>query len=131
MHAKNAIPGRSSLKDTVRIVLLHKHLLLSLLNLLDNLPLTIVFETASRNLVQSQDLLIRVLDQDILALWSLETHISNRTNNTPAVGEREVHLGSKVARLPAYDAEDNVAVVGLGVGTGDESDFMVSIGTLL
>lgn len=98
-----------------------KHLLLSLLNFLDNLSLAIILKATSRNLVQSQDLLVRVLDQNILALWTLETHISDRADDTPAVGEGEIHLRCEVAGLPADDAEDNMAVVCLWVGAGDES----------
>ena len=83
----------------------------------------VILKAASRNLVESQYLLVRVLDQDILSFWSLETHVSDCADDAPAVGEREVHLGGKVAGLPPDDAEDNVAVVGLGVRTGDESNL--------
>ena len=83
----------------------------------------VILKAASRNLVESQYLLVRVLDQNILSLWALEAHVSDCADDTPAVGEREVHLGGKVAGLPPDDAEDNVAVVGLGVRTRDESNL--------
>ena len=62
-----------------------KHLLLSLLNFLNNLPLSVILEATSRNLIQSQDLLVWVLDENVLALWALEAHISDRANDTPSV----------------------------------------------
>ena len=83
----------------------------------------VILKAASWNLVESQYLLVRVLDQDILSFWSLETHVSDCADNTPPVGEREVHLGCKVTGLPADNAEDNVAVIGLGVRTRDESNL--------
>jgi hypothetical protein len=77
---------------THTIFLYIKHLLLSLLDFLNDLPLTVIFEAASRDLIQSQDLLVWVLDKHVLAFWSLETHISDGSDNTPPIGEREIHL---------------------------------------
>ena len=96
-------------------------LLILNLNFLNNLSLAIILKATSRHLVQSQNLLVGVLNQDILALVTLETHVGNRTHDTPAVREREIHLLREVAGLPAHDTEDHVAVVCLGVCAGDES----------
>ncbi len=103
-------------------------LLLNLLHLLNNLTLalSLVFKASSRNFIQSQDLLIRILDEDVLALLTLETHINNGSDNTPTVREREVHLVGEVTGLPTDDAEDYVAIVGFGVRTGDEAGRGVS-----
>jgi hypothetical protein len=97
-----------------------KNLLLTLLNLLNNL-LPIILKASSRNLIQSQNLLIRVLNKHVFAFVTLKTHISDRADDTPAIGELEVHLLCEVAGLPTDDAEDDVTVVGLGVCAGDES----------
>lgn len=85
------------------------------------LVLVFVFEAAGRNLVQAKDGLVGVLDEDELAVVSLETHVGNGSDDTPAVREGQVHLVSEVAGLPANDAENDVLVVGAGVDTRNES----------
>jgi hypothetical protein len=96
---------------------------LLLLILLSDLSLLLglLLKRRTRHVVQSQDLLIWVLDKHVLALGLRHAHVDDSADDTPAVGEGEVHLRREVAGLPADDAEDHVAVVGLGVGTGDES----------
>lgn len=98
------------------------YLLFSLLDFLNLLLLVVLLvEAASRDLVQSQDRLVGVLDEDKLALLALEAHVGNGADDTPAVGEGQVHLVGEVAGLPANDAENNVLIVGSGAGAGDES----------
>lgn len=99
------------------------YLLFLLLGLLDDLALAIVLKGVHGNLVQAQHWLVGVLDEHVLALLTLQAHVGDRADNTPSVGERQVHLLCKVARLPAYDAENDVAIVRLGVGTRDESRY--------
>jgi hypothetical protein len=77
---------------TIRFFTQNKHLLLDLLGFFDNLSLSIILEASSRYLIKSQDLLVRVLDKHVLALWTLQTHVGDCSDDTPTVGEREVHL---------------------------------------
>lgn len=100
---------------------INTYLILGLINFLDDLTFAIILETASWDLVQAQDLLVGVLDKNVLALLTLETHVGDCADNTPTVGQAQVHLLSEVAGLPAYNTEDNVLVVSLGVGTRNES----------
>jgi hypothetical protein len=106
------------LKPTPLILYLLFGLLLNLLNLL---LVVILIEAASRDLVQSQDRLVGVLDEDELALLALEAHVGNGADDTPAVGEGQVHLVGEVAGLPADDAKNNVLIVSSGAGAGNES----------
>ncbi len=99
------------------------NLFIDLLRLLDDITLCIILEAPGGNFIQSQDLLVRILDQDELAFFTLETHVSDGADDAPSVGQAQVHLLSEVAGLPAYDAENNVLVIGLGVCTGDESVY--------
>lgn len=62
-----------------------KSLLLSFLHLLDDLAFSIILKASSGDFVQSQDLLVRVLHQDILALLALETHVCDCAHDTPTV----------------------------------------------
>ena len=96
-------------------------LFLSLLDLLDDLALAIILKAACRYLVQSQHWLVGILDEHIFALLTLETHVCDCAYDTPSVGERKVHLLGKIARLPSNNTEDDMSVIGLGVGTGYES----------
>lgn len=97
-------------------------LLITLTRLGHLLHLVVAVEAARGELVQAEDRLVGVLDEDVLAvLLASETHVGNSADNTPAVGQRQVHLVGEVARLPADDAEDDVLVVGLGVGARDET----------
>lgn len=98
-------------------------LLVTLALLLRGLVLLVVLvEAASGHLVQAEDGLVGVLDEDVLAvLLALEAHVGDGADDTPTVGEGQVHLVSEVAGLPADDAEDDVLVVGLGVGAGHET----------
>jgi hypothetical protein len=83
----------------------------------------IIVETASRHLVQTEDRLVGVLDEDELGILALaaETHVGNSANNTPTVGERQVHLVSEITGLPANNAQYDVLVIGAGSKTGDKT----------
>lgn len=100
-------------------------LFLSLLTLLLDLVqlLNLLVEAAGGDLVQAEDVLVGVLDEDELGVLrlGLEAHIGNGADNTPAVGELEVHLVGEVLGLPANNAENDVLVVDLGVNAGDET----------
>jgi len=86
----------------------------------------IIIEAAGGELVQAENVLVGILHQDELAVFGLlQAHIGDRPDDTPAVGQLQVHLVGKVSGLPADNTEDNVLVVGLGVGTGDESIFVL------
>lgn len=97
-------------------------LLLLALGLL-NLLLFLIVEAASRHLVQTEDRLVRVLDEDKLGILALatETHVGDGANNTPTIGEREVHLVSEIAGLPADNAQYDVLVIGAGSKTGNKT----------
>lgn len=86
--------------------------------------LILLLKAPRGNLVQTQDGLVRILDQDKLAFLFLavETHVRNGTHDTPAVGQGQVHLVGEVAGFPANDAEDDVLVVEAGVDARDESE---------
>lgn len=100
-------------------------LFLSLLALLLDLLqlLNLLVEAAGGDLVQAEDVLVGVLDKDELGVLrvGLEAHVGNGADDTPAVGEREVHLVGEILGLPANNAENNVLVVDLGVDAGDET----------
>lgn len=89
----------------------------------------VILEAASRNLVQAQDGLVGVLDENELSVLTgaAEAHVGNGTDDTPAVGQGEVHLVGEVAGLPADNAQDDVLVVRAGVESRDETNQMVSI----
>lgn len=97
-------------------------LLLLALGLL-NLLLLIIVEAASRHLVQTEDRLVRVLNEDKLGILALaaETHVGDSANNTPTVGERQVHLVSEIAGLPANNAQYDMLVIGAGGKTGNKT----------
>lgn len=81
----------------------------------------ILVEAADGDFVQTKDGLVGVFDEDKLALLALETHVGNGADDTPTVGEGQVHLVGEVAGFPADNAEDDVLIVGARVNTGDES----------
>jgi len=90
--------------------------LLRFLFLFRNLALLhLLFERVIRNRVQPEDRLVRVLDEHVLTVLHLETHVHNRADNTPPVVEVERHLRSKVTRLVGEHPQDDVVVVVLGV----------------
>jgi len=93
--------------------------------------LLILVESGGGDLVEPKDGLVGVLDEYVLALRHLHAHVDDRADYAPAVVEVQVHLRGEVARLEGYDAEDGVAVVVLGVRTGDESLTMKSISVLM
>lgn len=101
-------------------------LLVILLTLLFLLLLLLVLIQATRgDAVQSQDGLVGVLEQDKFAVAALvlQAHVGNGADDTPSVGEGQVHLSGKVAGLPANNAENDVLVVGAGIDTGDETGY--------
>lgn len=63
--------------------------------------------------------LVRVLDQHILALGLRQAQIGDRANDTPAVGQVDVDLSGKFARLVPLSAENGVTRRIARVGTGD------------
>jgi hypothetical protein len=74
-----------------------------------------------RHSVKSKDGLVGVLNQDVLALIHLETHVDDSTNNGPSVVEIECHLVGEVTGLVSEDTEDDVIIVVLRVCSGNES----------
>lgn len=87
----------------------------------------VLVEAAGGDFVESKNGLVGVLDEDELALLALEAHVGNGADDTPAVGEGQVHLVGEVAGLPADDAEDDVLVVGAGVDARDKSGRVVQL----
>jgi hypothetical protein len=87
----------------------------------------LLLECVERDLVQTKQRLVGVLDEHVLALVHAKDHIDDSTNNTPTVVEVERHLGSEVAGLIGKHTEDNVVVVVLGVGTGDETTITLEL----
>ena len=53
--------------------------------------------------------LVRVLEQDVLALRLLEAEVGDGADDSPSVGEVDVHLRRKVSWLVPLGAEDRVA----------------------
>ena len=74
-----------------------------------------------RHRVKSKDRLVGVLNQDVLALIHLETHVDDSADNGPSVVEIKCHLVGEVAGLVSEDTEDDVVVVVLRVCSGNES----------
>lgn len=111
---------KSRLYNSTNMV--HSLLLLCLNLLLSTSDLLVVLvEAAGGHLVQAEDGLVGVLDQHVPAVVALQAHVGDGAHDAPAVGQRQVHLVGEVARLPAHDAQDDVLVVLLGVGAGDEA----------
>lgn len=79
------------------------------------------FERVFRHRVEAENGLVGVLDQNVLAFVHLHAHVDDGADDTPSVVEVERHLRGEVTRLVGEDAEDDVVVVVLGVGAGDES----------
>lgn len=65
--------------------------------------------------------LVGVLEEYVLALGLLEAQIGDGPDNSPSVGERDVHLRSKLAGLVPLGTEDGVTGRVAGVGTRDVS----------
>lgn len=86
-------------------------LLINLLNFA--LVLTILVQAVGRNFIQTEDGLVGVLDEDELAVLPLETHVDDGADNTPSVGQRQVHLVGEVSGLPADNPQDDVLIVRL------------------
>lgn len=84
-----------------------------------------LLESADGHLVKSQQGLVRVLDEDILAIFHVPAHVNDRANNTPSVGKIEVHLLSEFTWIIAHDAENDVPVGSLGGRAGDETGYKV------
>jgi hypothetical protein len=64
---------------------------------------------------------VGVLDEDVFAFGLLEEEISDSSDDTPTVGERDVHLSSKVFGLVVLNTDNDVVGVVLGCGSGDVS----------
>lgn len=96
-------------------------LLLLIVLLWNRSILSLLLKRVIRHLVEAENRLVGVLDKDVLALGHLQAHIRNGTDDTPAVGQVECHLGGELTRLSAEDAENDVVIVVLGVGTGHET----------
>jgi len=79
--------------------------------------LSLIFKRPGGDLVEPQESLIRVLDEDILAILHSTHHIDNRPDNTPSVREVQVHLLGEFARVVAYNAQNDMFVWGLGRDT--------------
>ena len=62
------------------------------------------------HLIQSEQCLIWILYQDVFAIFHVSAHIDDGPDDTPAVGEVEIHLLGEFARIVADDAEDDVSV---------------------
>ena len=74
--------------------------------------------------------LVRVLDQDVLALGHLHAEICDRAHDTPTIGQRYVELCSKVCRADGRRAENSVACVVARVRAGHIANKTVSASRL-
>lgn len=81
----------------------------------------ILFKTTRRNLVEAENALVRILDEDKLAVLALQAHISDSPHDTPSIGQLKIHLVCEILGLPSYDTQDNVLVICLGVCAGYKS----------
>lgn len=71
--------------------------------------------------IQSQQSLVGIFDQNVLAIFHIPTHIDNGPDDAPAVSEVEIHLLGELARIVADDAEDDMSIGDLGGSSGDET----------
>ena len=120
------IPSDHGSRSIVYLITLHdtppRPAALLLVLLLGDLALLDLFlEGVVWDRVQAQDRLVRILDEHVLALVHLEAHVDDGADDAPAIVEVECHLVGEVARLVGEHAEDDVVVVGCGVGAGDET----------
>src|SRR5690349_14276290 len=110
--SSNELSTHSTQTTTKRLGILSLTLLVILLSLLKG---------RLRDRVETDDRLVGVLDEDILALWQLQGQVDNSLDNTPSVGHLQAHLRSKLLGTADLSSENSVAGSILGVGTRDES----------
>ena len=93
-----------------------------LLFLFGNLVLLgFLLESVFWHRVEAKNRLVGVLNQHVLALLHLETHVDNSADDSPSIIEVERHLVSEVAGLVCENTEDDVVVVVFRVCSGNES----------
>jgi hypothetical protein len=102
-------------------LLVFQHLFLILLSRRLHIFNVLLLKSVDGNRVQAEKRLVGVLDQNILALVHSEDHVDNGTDDTPTVVKVECHLRGKLARLVGEHTKNDVVVVVLGVGTGNET----------
>ena len=73
------------------------------------------------NLIQSQQRLIRILHQDVLAILHAPAHVHDRPNDAPSISEVEIHLLGEFPRVITDDAEDDMSVRDLRRSSGYET----------
>ncbi len=71
--------------------------------------------------IQSQQCLVGIFHQHVLAIFHIPTHIDNGPDDAPAVSEIEIHLLGELARIVADDAEDDMSVGDFGGSSGYET----------
>ena len=81
----------------------------------------VLLKSVAGNIIQPDSRLIWVLDEQVLPILLLHDHVDKSAHDGPAVVEVEGHLVGEVAGLVGEDAKDDVVVVVLGVGAGDET----------
>ena len=94
---------------------------LCLVLLLDRSLLNFLLKSVVRYRVQAKNGFVRILNKNVLAVIHLEAHVNDGADDTPAVVQVKGHLASEIARLVSKNTQDDVVVVVLGVGSGDES----------
>lgn len=65
--------------------------------------------------------LVRIFDQDVLALRLLHQDIGDSAHNTPSICKRDVQLGGKVCRPGGRRAQDDMSRVVAGIRARDVS----------
>jgi hypothetical protein len=66
--------------------------------------------------------LVGILEENVFALGLLENQISDRSNDTPTVGEVDIVLRGEIARLRSLGTEDDVSGSVAGSGTRNPSE---------
>ncbi len=74
-----------------------------------------------RHLIQSQQSLVGILYQDVLAIFHIPAHIDDGPDDTPAISEVEVHLLGEFARIVTDDPEDDMSIGDFGGSSGYET----------
>ena len=75
--------------------------------------------------IQSQQSLVWIFDQNVLAVFHVPTHIDNGPDDAPAVSEVEIHLLGELARIVADNAENDMSIGDFGGSSGHESVIKV------
>lgn len=69
---------------------------------------SLIIERIRWDSIQPDHILVWILHDDVLAITHTQHDIDDGADNTPAVGDVQVHLSSEFARFVTQDTEDDM-----------------------